>query len=295
MKKIKFFILTKTIGLYLNIASYFDLKWATNKAYQLFSHPRKGKINIEKMPVTLQNVTLESFECQNEKFQTYIWQGTRGAAERSEANEDVILLVHGWESNASRWKKLLDHLKPLGKTIIAIDGPAHGLSEGSEFSTPKYAACIDVLTQKYQPKIVIGHSVGGATIAFYLNKYKNTTIEKVILLGAPSDFKILNDGFITLLSLNSKIKRALEQYYQEKFKIDITDFCCHKFAENFTQSAFVAHDKLDAVVLVDEGRKYASTWKNSKYIETSGIGHNMHDSDLYEKITSFIKEPTLSK
>jgi pimeloyl-ACP methyl ester carboxylesterase len=42
-------------------------------------------------------------------------------------------LVHGWESNASRWENLLPYLKKSGSTI-AIDGPAHGLSSGKEFT-----------------------------------------------------------------------------------------------------------------------------------------------------------------
>jgi pimeloyl-ACP methyl ester carboxylesterase len=288
MKKIQFLILTKSIGLYLNVLSYINLEKAKNKAYQLFSQPRKGRINKEKLPKTLQNVTYETFEYQNEKFQTYIWQGTRGAAERSEANDDIILLVHGWESNASRWKKLLNHLKPLGKTIIAIDGPAHGLSEGKEFNAPKYAEYINVLTQKYQPQTVIAHSVGGAAVAYFLNKYKNSSIEKVILLGAPSDFKILSDNFINLLSLNNRIKEQLEDFYFQKFNIHIDDFSGHKFAKNFTQKAFIAHDTEDKVVLIDEGRKYANAWKNAIYIETNGLGHSMHDADLYQKIIEFI-------
>lgn len=280
MQKIQYFIITKSIGVYLNLMSYVNLEKAKSKAYQLFSQPRKGRIKKEKMPKTLQNVTYESFQYENEKFQTYIWQG----------NEEIILLIHGWESNASRWKKLLNHLKPLGKTIIAIDGPAHGLSEGKEFNAPKYAEYINVLTKKYQPKTIIGHSIGGAAIAFYLNKYNNPNIEKVILLGAPSDFKILSDNFVSLLSLNKKIKEQLEKYYQEKFNIPIADFSGHQFAENFTQKAFIAHDIDDKVVLIDEGRKYDSTWKNKIYIETTGLGHSMHDADLYQKIIAFIQE-----
>jgi pimeloyl-ACP methyl ester carboxylesterase len=288
MKKIQYFILTKSIGLYLNALSYINLDAAKNKAYQLFSQPRKGKFLKEKLPKTLQNVTYETFEFQTEKFQTYIWHDTQGEAERSEANEDIILLVHGWESNASRWKKLLLHLKPLGKTIIAIDGPAHGLSEGKEFNAPKYAEYINVLSQKYQPKTIIAHSVGGAAVCFYLNKYNDKTIEKVILLGAPSDFKIIAKNFVKLLSLNNRIKYKLEKYYLEKFSIDINEFSAHKFAKNFTQKAFIAHDTNDKVVLIDEGRKYAKEWKNAIFIETIGLGHSMHDLDLYQKIIDFI-------
>jgi pimeloyl-ACP methyl ester carboxylesterase len=290
MKKIQYYILTKSIGLYLNVLSYINLDAAKNKAYQLFSQPRKGKIKIEKLPKTLQSAAFETFEYHNEKFQAYIWKDTQGAAERSEANEDIIMLVHGWESNASRWKKLLNYLKPLGKTIIAIDGPAHGLSEGKEFNAPKFAEYINIVTQKYQPKTIIGHSVGGAAVCFYLNKYNDKTIEKVILLGAPSDFKIIANNFVKLLSLNNRIKYKLEKYYLEKFSIDINEFSAHKFAQNFTQKALIAHDSEDKVVLIDEGRKYADTWKNAIYIETSGLGHSMHDADLYQKIVAFIEQ-----
>ena len=294
MKKIQYYILTKSIGLYLNVLSYINLDAAKNKAYQLFSQPRKGKIQKEKLPKTLQNVTYETFEFQTEKFQSYIWNSTRdnpeASGERSEANSEVILLVHGWESNASRWKKLLNYLIPLGKTIIAIDGPAHGLSEGKEFNAPKFAEYINIVAQKYHPKTIIGHSIGGAAVSFYLNKYNDKTIEKVILLGAPSDFKIIANNFVKLLSLNNRIKHKLEKYYLEKFSIDINEFSAHKFAQNFTQKALIAHDTEDKVVLIDEGRKYADTWKNAIYIETSGLGHSMHDADLYQKIVAFIEQ-----
>lgn len=278
MQKIQYFIITKSFGIYLNLLSYFNLEKAKKRAYQLFSQPRKGKLYRERLPKTLQNATLETFHYNNEKFQTYIWQG----------NQEIILLTHGWESNSSRWKKTLNYLKPLGKTIIAIDGPAHGLSDGKEFNAPKYAEFINVVTQKYQPKTIIGHSIGGAAIAFYLNKYKNSILEKVILLGSPSDFKILSNNFIKLLSLNDKIKTELENYYHKKFNIHIDDFSGHIFAKNFTQKAFIAHDTQDKIVQIDEGRKYASTWKNATYIETTGLGHSMHDADLYQKIIAFI-------
>ena len=272
--------MTKTVGFFLNLSSYSNLEKARVAAYRLFSQPRKGKLYSAKLPKALKDATLETFEYDGENFQTYIWQG----------NTEIILLVHGWESNASRWNKLLPYLKPLGKTIIAIDGPAHGLSEGTEFNAPKYAECIHVLSRKYQPNIVIGHSVGGAAIAYYLNKYQSPEIKKVVLLGAPSDFKILSDNFVKLLSLNSKLETQLEKYYHQKFNLHLDDFAGHKFAENFTQQGFIAHDTEDKIVLIDEGRKYAKTWKDATYIETTGLGHSMHDADLYQNIADFIQQ-----
>lgn len=279
MKRIQHFILVKSVGLYVNILSFVRPEKAKKLAYQLFSQPRKGRIDSTKLPKTLVNTEKETFSFQNETFQTYMWRG----------NEEIILLIHGWESNSSRWKKLLPYLLPLGKTIIAIDAPAHGLSSGKEFSAPKYAEYINVVTQKYQAKLLIGHSIGGGAIACYLNKYNDLSVQKVILLGSPSDFKLLNNNYVALLSLNAKVKILLEKHIQEKFNIHLDDFKGHLFAENFSQKALIAHDIDDKIVLVEEGKKYASTWKNATYIETKGLGHSLHGKDLYKTITDFIK------
>jgi len=280
MKKIKYFLITKSVGLYINVYSYFNAERAKQVAYKIFSQPRKGRLDKNNLPKTLQKATLETFQYDNENFNAYIWKGS----------DEIILLVHGWESNTSRWKKLLNHLKPLGKTIIAIDAPAHGLSSGFEFNAPRYAEFINVLAQKYKPKTIIGHSIGGAAISFYLHKYKNDSIEKVVMLGSPSNFKKISDNFVQILSLNTKVKLLLENYYQEKFNLHIDDFAGHLFAKNFNQKAIIAHDIKDNVILVEEGRLYASTWKNATYIETDGLGHSMHDDNLYQKIASFITE-----
>ena len=280
MKKLSFFILAKAAGLYLNFLSYIKPELARKKAYTLFSTPRKGRLKKEMLPLTLLYSSKESFIYKNETIQTYIWEG----------DATLLLLVHGWESNSSRWKKMLVHLKPLGHTIIAVDAPAHGLSDGQEFNAPKYAEYLNVIAQKYSPKVVIGHSIGGAAVAFYLNKYQNPSVEKVILLGAPSQFKLLSDNFVSLLSLNGRIKGLLESYYQKRFAINIEDFAGHKFASHFKQKAIIAHDVKDKIVPVTEGRLYAAAWKDATYIETRGLGHSMHDDHLYLKITSFIKE-----
>ncbi len=280
MKKIQFFLITKSVGLCINLISYFLPEKARQIAYEIFSQPRKGKIKNGKLPKTLENTRQETLHYDGEDFQTYIWQGS----------EEIILLLHGWESNASRWKKLLTHLNPLGKTIIAIDAPAHGLSSGKEFTALRYAEFIHVLSQKYNPKTIIGHSIGGTTITYYLHKYPNDHIEKIVLLGAPSSFKKISDNFVKLLSLNNKMKNLLEKHYQEKFNINIDDFFGHLFAKSFHQKALIAHDINDNVILVEEGRMYASAWKNATYIETQGLGHNMHDKDLYQEISRFIAE-----
>lgn len=280
MQKIKFIVLPKLIGFYINILSFLYPKKSLELAYQFFSEPRDGRLSPENLPEILKEATLEVIEYEGHYLQTYIWQG----------NENKILLIHGWESNASRWEKLLDFLKKSGSTIIAIDGPAHGLSSGKEFNVPAYAEFINVVSKKHKPKFIIGHSMGGVACAYYQHLYQNHDLEKMILLGAPSDFKILLDNYSRMLNLNSKVYEQLVHYIKNRFNINIEEFSGVQFLKNTTIQGIIAHDTADDVVAFEEAKKMARSWKKAKFIETQGLGHSLHDDKLYQNIYQFLFE-----
>lgn len=280
MKKILHFLLTKCIGLYINLLSFVFPSKASRIAYALFSEPREGKLSKANLPKILQEAQLETFQDDENSFHTYTWHG----------NDRIILLVHGWESNASRWEKFIPYLKKSGSTVIAIDGPAHGLSSGKEFSIPKYAEFIHIAVKKFKPQYLVGHSLGGKTCLYYQSVYQNNAIKKMVILGSPSDFKVILNNYIALLSLNTKISHSLEMHYLNHFKLNIAQFSGKLFASKINVTGFIAHDIDDTVVLFEEGKKIASSWKNAVLMETKGLGHSMHDDELYQKVSNFLFE-----
>lgn len=278
MTTIVYYLFAKSIGLYINTLSLFSPKKATQIARSYLTQPRVGKLTPTNLPSILKTATTENFTYDDHSFPVYIWKG----------NENAILLVHGWESNSSRWENLLPHLQKSGSTIIAIDAPAHGLSSGIEFSIPQYAEFISKTVEKYQPKYLIGHSVGGKTCVYYQSHYSNNCVQKIVVLGAPSDFKVIFENFINLLSLNQLIYKGLEQQYIDYYKQQIEDFSARKFAKKIMIPALIAHDEEDTVVSIEEGKKLAEAWKDSKFISTKGLGHSMHDDQLYKQVTDFL-------
>ncbi|MBE8727861.1 alpha/beta fold hydrolase [Flavobacterium hungaricum] len=272
------FITLKSVGSYINFLSYVRPQKAVELSYALFSQPRLGRLKKEKLPKILRNTQTETFHHNEHHFQTYIWKG----------NETKILLVHGWESNSSRWKKTLPHLQKSGSTIIALDAPAHGQSSGKEFNVPLYAEFINKAVEKYQPEIIIGHSIGGNACVYHQYLFPNTSINKMVVLGAPSDLKTLIDNYVSMLSLNSKMFSLLENRFLTHFNFKLEDFSGQKFATGITIPGFVAHDVSDKIVAFEEGKKIASNWKNSQFIETTGLGHGMHDEELYDKVLEFL-------
>lgn len=61
MKKINYFLLTKSIGFGLNSLSFLQPKKATQIAYRLFSEPRKGKLFKDNLPDVLKNIPSQQF------------------------------------------------------------------------------------------------------------------------------------------------------------------------------------------------------------------------------------------
>ncbi|WP_269225792.1 alpha/beta hydrolase [Flavobacterium eburneipallidum] len=280
MKKVLYFLLTKSIGFNINLLSFLFPEKAIQMAHGYFSEPRKGKFTKEALPKTLQSADFETIHYNGDTIQTYIWKG----------NETVVLLIHGWESNSSRWKKLLPYLKKSGSTIVAIDGPAQGLSSGKEFTIPKYAEFIDIVVQKYQPNYIIGHSMGGKTSLYYQFKYQNPNVQKMVILGAPSDFNIILNNFTKLLSLNTKMTKALSDKYTAILNQNLSEFSGAAFASKINVKGFLAHDVEDTIVLFKEGEKIADSWKDVQFTETKGLGHKLHDDNLYQKVYAFLFE-----
>ncbi len=280
MKKIKYFLLTKSIGFGLNTLSYFQPKKATQIAYRLFSEPRKGKLLKDNLPNFLLDIPSQRFPADEHHLETYIWKG----------NDNVILLVHGWESNTARWEQLLPYLQRTGSTIVAIDAPGHGLSGGSEFNVIKYASYINVAMKEYKPNVLIGHSIGGAACIYYQSQYQNQDLEKMVVLGAPSDYTIIVSNYVNLLSLNNRMQRLLERAFSEKFNKEISEFSMAAFAKEIQVPGLIVHDIKDDIVAFGEGQKIAAEWKNADFIETEGLGHSLHDDEVYERIVAFISK-----
>lgn len=278
MKKFAIYFINKSIGFYINLLSYVNPTKATQIAYSLFSHPMNGKYTFNNLPKILQDPVSESLEYDGQSLQTYTWKG----------NDNVVLLAHGWESNASRWAKLLPYLQKSGSTIIAIDAPAHGMSGGKEFTVIKYAAFIDIVAKKFKPQFLIGHSIGGQACLYYQSVYQNLDLKKIVVLGTPSDLQIIFNNYINTFSFNANIVKGFKAYVLKNFNFDITQFSAKLFASTIKTKGMVAHDIDDEIVLFEEGKKISNAWKDSVFVETRGLRHSMHDDALYQKVSHFL-------
>lgn len=267
----------KTVGALLNASSLISSKYAAAKALALFATPRKGSIN-DKQALFLNSAKKEQLEYNGFSIRTYHWNG----------HKKTVLLSHGWESNTARWKKLIDLLQKENYNIVALDAPAHGDSESKSFNAILYSEFINVVCKRFNPEIIIGHSVGGMASVFFQSKYQISSLNKLVLLGAPSEFEGILKNYTNMLSYNSKVVNSLETLIEDSFGAPPSAFSTAKYCKKIDVEGLIIHDKKDKIIPYGDAELIHKSFKNSKLISTSGHGHSLNHEEVYNHIVEFI-------
>ncbi|WP_339753783.1 alpha/beta hydrolase [uncultured Winogradskyella sp.] len=267
----------KSIGNALNTTSLISSKYASKKALNLFASPRKGRYS-EAQKRIVNSAYSEELIYNNLKIATYHWVG----------KNKTVLLAHGWESNTSRWDYILENLKTQNYNIIALDAPAHGRSGGKQFNAILYAEFINVVAQKFQPEVLIGHSVGGMASVFSMHNHQLPSIKKMVLLGAPAHFTGVFSRYKTMMGYNNRISNGLDSIVLERFGKPVDYFSAANFTKSINVQGLIIHDKKDRIIPYEDAQLFENRFKNSELITTTGFGHSLKDASLTPKIIEYI-------
>ena len=277
MKKLVKKALPKLVGSYINTVHTIAPNRATKKAFNIFSTPRKGKIKPHQEGF-LNAARSHIIEHDNILVQTYHWPG----------NGDTVLLIHGWDSNAFRWKTLVEHLQQQCYNIIALDAPAHGNSGGKILNVPLYTEFVRLLVQMHNPKHIIGHSVGGMTTIYHQMKFARPETKKLVILGAPSELKYFIKQYQSILGLNNNVIKSLDADIKNRFGFESKEFSIANFSSHVDIEGLIIHDVNDKIALFRDAEAIHGNWKKSTLIKTSGLGHSLHHDDVYQHILNYI-------
>ena len=279
MKKLTLPIILFLIRKYLNLITFFNFKKGGQKAFEVFSKPRKGQLNEEqKKYLALSKQEVLYFE--DTAIQTYFWAGEK----------PPVLLLHGWESNAARWQSLISLLKKNKYSIVALDAPAHGASGNPFFNPILYAYMVHEVVKKHRPTAIVGHSVGGYTTVFYLSNFEHPSVSKVVLMAALSDNSVVFDYYLSYIKVNQRVRNAFYDYVTTNLGGSPKELTGANFAKQFSEKALIIHDKGDELIPFSDGEKIHSAWDNSVFIPTEGFGHRLRDKQVDGFILDFMEK-----
>lgn len=271
--------LTLFVGKRLNLLYKYNPEKAAKKSFKLFMTPRKGGVRPDQKAF-LDEAKAEEIEVDGLKIQSYFWPG----------GKKKVLLMHGWESNAARWRQLIAQLQTEHYTIISLDAPAHGNSEGKRSDVPLYGKAIEKLADEHKFQFAIGHSLGGLTLLYQLYKKPINSLEKIILLAPAVEMINLIYGFKNKLKLKPGLIEVMEELFEKEYGFNFSEFSMLKLMEDFSIPALFIHDKEDKIVRYKESVSLVEQWSNAELLLTKGLNHSLRGEKVNTMILNFLKE-----
>lgn len=142
---------------------------------------------------------------------------------------------------------------------------------------------------KHKPTHIIAHSVGGMTTLYdhYVNP--DSSVKKIITIGSPSEFSQFIATYQNLLKFNNKVRHAMDKRLKEWLGFNFHEFSSAIFAANNAKEGLLIHDTKDLQVPYEASAKVHKSWKGSKLVTTTGLGHSMHQEEVNNQIIEFLQ------
>lgn len=276
--------MVRCIGLLINIVSLFSMKKARQIAYKLFSTPRSGKLDLRQLPPFLAETRRTSFIYEKWNIQSYQWNSDRH-------DLPLVLLFHGWESNASRWEQMITYL---GKEFryICIDSMGLGVSDGSNLSVIDYSHLIDHCLITFKPNYIVSHSLGSFALLHQLSVGYYPFIDKVVLMGCLDKFQHVINNYNRLLHYRSSLREALLLYLESLIDMKMDKYASHCFIKHVSLDILLIHDRDDVIVALNECTSFHEevSKKGIEIFYTEGLGHSVQAPIVFQKVFDYFKE-----
>lgn len=275
----------RIVGALLNTLASVAPKWAARIAFYLFGLPRhKRPKPVEEGFLATSDLHFEVID--GKKIAVYHW-GFRGP---------VVLLAHGWESQAGRWRKVAPLLVQAGFQVIAADAPAHGRSAGRRFTMLKYADVLRALLQRYGPvDAIIGHSVGGAASIWAMGTISPALRPKrAVILASFSALQTIMDSARKSTGACDTLMAALDRHIEKVTGARIEHYSLARIAEKLGEvEALLIHDRHDRVTDVRESEILHRAWPGSRLLATEGYGHGLTAPQVVDTVLEFVYQDVI--
>ena len=278
-----------TYGHSTNVRSNGGREWATRQVFKVlsFGSPRMTARLVEKLFFTPVSYVPSADErwwlAQGEPFHVRV-HGRRICGWRWGAGPGV-LLVHGWSGRGIQLHRYIDPLVRAGRTAVAIDGPAHGESEGRRTS---YFEFTDVVRTLIAPegglgvRGIVAHSFGAAAVVNALAQEK-AALRTVLLAPALRLRKTLIEA-LERHGIPPRIYEKIIADYETRFGYSLTRDDPHRRLGDLRSPVLVVHDRHDPVIAHVESEALCGGFGQLTLKITSGLGHRriMTDAEVVE-------------
>lgn len=214
------------------------------------------------------------------KIQCYAW-----------GEGPVVLLVHGWAGRGTQLRKFISPLNHAGYRVIAIDGPAHGASDGRKTNLEEFKQVFFLLVQQIKSiEAIIAHSFGGAASLYAISQ--GLPVNTLINIASPTIGNEIIQSYLKALNASDRMGEAFKQYVIKRSGKTFDEFTSLEFIKNVSQelSLLLVHDSDDKEVSMKHPLALKAQFPQAEVFQTTGLGHNriLKDDEVIKRCVTFI-------
>ncbi|MEO5919741.1 MAG: alpha/beta hydrolase [Pseudolysinimonas sp.] len=259
---------------------------AAETAYSLWVRPGRRKAVHPSEAAVMDDAVRTTITVRGRRIAVYRW----GTGPRA------VLLVHGWQSRAAGFAPLVRELRERGRTIVAFDAPAHGLSSGRQTDVRDYAAIIAELSRVHDGfEAIVAHSFGTPGAAQAIRS--GVQVGKLVTVNGAADFEYLLQRFASTLGLRRSSVLAVRRRTEKRlFRGDVDDIWSSYSATAALPVEvpwLVIHDDSDATIELAQAHALVEAHPAStELVITHGLGHNrpLRDDAVLDRIAAFLSD-----
>jgi pimeloyl-ACP methyl ester carboxylesterase len=259
--------LLRTIGRFQDSAPWASqaLSWLTpsvveRSAADRFAEPRRPAFPIAPY---VQGLEAHRFRIRFGEEELAAWDWGQGP---------TVLLVHGWNGQASQMAGFVQPLVSAGYHVVAFDLPAHGASSGSHATLDDLAEAVRAVAERVQSvHAVIAHSLGATATVVAMSR--GLTVERAVLLAPPAEVPTFARAFGAAIGLPSPRIDGMLEVIEARLGGDLGAYDLRRLVPELHVPLLVLHDGEDRSVPFAHGKQVAQAAWSARLVRLAGLGH----------------------
>ena len=199
-----------------------------------------------------------------------------------------VLMLHGWEGQASDLAPMARALVAAGRRVVALDLPAHGDSGGRQASIPHAARALLHAAPALGPlDAVVAHSVGTAVAITALSR--GLVLRRAALLAAPARYADFVHRFADQVGLDAEGAAGMIAHLLDQ-GVDVAGIDATRLVRRLTASALYVHSADDRVVPIADARAACAAWPDARLLQVERLGHRrlLDDPPVIDSVVRFV-------